>query len=306
MAVFVHEPVLSLEVASVLRPTPGMRLVDATVGAAGHALELIPRILPGGQFLGIDRDPEALAASAQRLQAFAATVTLRHGNFRHLKRYLEELGWAGADGLLVDLGVSSPQLDRNDRGFSYAEDGPLDMRMDPGETLTAADLVNELPQREITRILRDFGEERWASRIAQFIVERRAKHPYRRTGELVETIQAAIPTAARRHGPHPARRSFQALRIAVNDELGSLEELVGDIDALLAPGGRVAIIAFHSLEDRRVKQTLRELGRQGKLEDVARRPVMATVAECERNPRARSAKLRWARRPLVLPTVEEE
>ncbi len=306
MAVFVHEPVLPIEVADVLGLKPGMRLVDATVGAAGHALELIPHILPGGRFLGVDRDPEAIAVSARRLAPFGAAVALRHGNFSHLDRFLEELGWPGADGLLVDLGVSSPQLDRNERGFSYMEDGPLDMRMDPGETITAADLVNELAQRELARILRDYGEERWASRIAQFIVERRVRQPYRRTGELVETIRAAIPTAARRHGPHPARRTFQALRIAVNDELGSLETLLAHVDSLLAPGGRVAVIAFHSLEDRRVKQALRELGRQGRLEDVARRPVVAGAAECERNPRARSARLRWARRPRVLPTIGEE
>ena len=308
------------EVVELLRPAPGNVIVDCTVGGGGHASALLPRIVPGGRLIGIDRDPRTLATARDRLAPFGDAVTLVHGNFGDLGVILAGLDLGGVDAVLFDLGVSSFQLDEPERGFTYRTDAPLDMRMDPGSTTSAAEIVNTWPAQELARILREFGEERWAGRIAAAIVRAREKAPLSTTGELAAVVKDAIPAAARRSGPHPARRTFQALRIAVNAELDALRQgLAAAIDALL-PGGRVAVISFHSLEDRIVKRTFAELaagcqcppelpecrcGRQARLRVLTRKPVTPTHDEVAANPRARSARLRAAER-LVLGRREEE
>jgi len=308
------------EVVELLRPAPGNVIVDCTVGGGGHASALLPRIVPGGRLIGIDRDPRTLATARDRLAPFGDAVTLVHGNFGDLGVILAGLDLGGVDAVLFDLGVSSFQLDEPERGFTYRTDAPLDMRMDPGSPTSAAEIVNTWPAQELARILREFGEERWAGRIAAAIVRAREKAPLSTTGELAAVVKDAIPAAARRSGPHPARRTFQALRIAVNAELDALQQgLAAAIDALL-PGGRVAVISFHSLEDRIVKRTFAELaagcrcppelpecrcGRQARLRVLTRKPVTPTHDEVAANPRARSARLRAAER-LVLGRREEE
>lgn len=318
-----HVPVLTEEVLAYLAPTPGGIFVDGTVGAGGHAEAILEAMTQGpafgaetlgeatGRYIGIDQDPDALVLAARRLERFP-NVTLVRGNFRHLNRHLDDLGVGAVTGILLDLGVSSMHLDRWERGFSYQHEGPLDMRMDPDQPLTAAEIVNHWPEDEIARILWEYGEEWWASRIAQFIVRRRQQRPLDTTFDLVDVIKAAVPAGARRTGPHPARRTFQALRIAVNDELGALEEFLAQAVHRLEPGGRLVIISFHSLEDRLVKHHFRRwstpcrcgphqpctCGQEQLLEVLTRRPVSPSEAERERNPRARSAKLRAARRVL--------
>jgi len=315
-----HVPVMVNEVVELLRPAPGNVIVDCTVGGGGHASALLPRIVPGGRLIGIDRDPRTLATARDRLAPFGDAVTLVHGNFGDLGVILAGLDLGGVDAVLFDLGVSSFQLDEPERGFTYRTDAPLDMRMDPGSPTSAAEIVNTWPAQELARILREFGEERWAGRIAAAIVRAREKAPLSTTGELAAVVKDAIPAAARRSGPHPARRTFQALRIAVNAELDALQQgLAAAIDALL-PGGRVAVISFHSLEDRIVKRTFAELaagcrcppelpecrcGRQARLRVLTRKPVTPTHDEVAANPRARSARLRAAER-LVLGRREEE
>ncbi len=308
---FAHVPVLLDEVVQALRLKPGGRYIDGTVGGGGHARRILELTSPGGRLLGVDRDPRALAAAGETLGEFGARVDLRHGNFSEIDRLARSAGYFPADGVLLDLGVSSPQLDEAERGFSYQQDAPLDMRMDPGSGPRARDLVNGLPEAELARVIGEYGEERWASRIAAFIARRRDEAPIETTGELVEVIKAAIPAGARRSGPHPARRTFQALRIATNDELGALRQGLRGAVAALAPGGRVAVISFHSLEDRIVKQSFAALargctcppeapvctcGQRPSLRLVGRKPVLASAREAERNPRARSAKLRAAER----------
>ena len=308
---FAHIPVLLDEVIQALRVTPGGRYIDGTVGGGGHARRILELTAPDGRLLGIDRDPRALAAAGEALGEFGARVDLRHGNFSELDRLARSAGYFPADGVLLDLGVSSPQLDEPERGFSYQQDAPLDMRMDPGSGPRARDLVNELSEAELARVIGEYGEERWASRIAAFIARRRGEAPIETTGELVEVIKAAVPAGARRSGPHPARRTFQALRIATNDELGALREGLRAAVAALAPGGRLVVISFHSLEDRIVKQSFAALargctcppeapvctcGQRPSLRLVGRKPVQASAREAERNPRARSAKLRAAER----------
>ncbi len=305
-----HKPVLLEECLQALAIRPDGCYLDGTLGRAGHSLEILRR-LTTGRLVGIDRDMAAIGAAGERLADFQDRVTLVHGNFRDLGRILQETGTGPLDGMLFDLGVSSPQLDEARRGFSYMQDAPLDMRMDESEALSAADIVNTWSQEELRRVLYEYGEERYAPRIAQAIVRRRGDRPIETTGELVEVIRSAMPAAALREKQHPAKRSFQALRIAVNGELEALPPMLAAAADGLKPGGRLAVITFHSLEDRIVKQTLRELatgctcppqfpvcvcGKKPRLKLITRKPVTPGPEELAENPRARSAKLRVAER----------
>ncbi len=309
-----HTPVLLAEVTQQLSPHPGSIIVDCTLGGAGHAKRLLDLVVPTGILVGIDQDDSSLEAATVTLrlgqQIPSENVILLKGNFGDLDDLLTRAQIPYADGFLFDLGVSSPQLDVPERGFSYMEDAPLDMRMDPGhQTLTAAEVIATYSEADLARIIRDFGEDRWASRIAAFIVAARSRRPIETTYQLVDVIKAAIPAAARREGPHPARRTFQALRIEVNRELEVLEQALQAAVRWLSPGGRVAVISYHSLEDRIVKGTFNELskgcicppelpvcscGNEPVLRVITRKAVVPTAAEIEANPRARSAKLRVA------------
>ena len=305
-----HKPVLLEECLQALAICPDGCYLDGTLGRAGHSLAILRR-LTTGRLVGIDRDMAAIGAARERLADFQDRVTLVHGNFRDLGRILQETGTGPLDGMLFDLGVSSPQLDEARRGFSYMQDAPLDMRMDESEALSAADIVNTWSQEELRRVLYEYGEERYAPRIAQAIVRRRGDRPIETTGELVEVIRSAMPAAALREKQHPAKRSFQALRIAVNGELEALTPMRAAAADGRKPGGRLAVITFHSLEDRIVKQTLRELatgctcppqfpvcvcGKKPRLKLITRKPVTPGPEELAENPRARSAKLRVAER----------
>jgi len=289
-----HTPVLLAEVLGLLSPEPGQRFIDATLGLGGHAAAILPRILPGGRLLGIDCDAEALAQAAARLAAFRGHFELVHGNFRDLGELASRAGIAKADGVLFDLGLSSYQLEAPSRGFSFASDGPLDMRMDRGGRTTAARLIARSSVAELERILREFGEERFARRIARALVERRKE--LRTTRDLASLVERVVPRRERRI--HPATRTFQALRIAVNDELGALEAALKGLPRWLAPGGRVAVISFHSLEDRIVKQAFRDHEAAGEVEVVTRKPLRPSAAEVATNRRARSARLRVAERTV--------
>ncbi len=295
---FQHVPVMLDEVVTALAPHPGGRYIDATVGGGGHALAVLKAAQPGGMLLGIDADPAALVATAERLAAAGLTdhAALRHGSFADLATIATEAGFTAVDGILFDLGVSSHQLDTPERGFSFAADGPLDMRLDPTQGVTAADLVNQLDERSLADLIFQFGEERAARRIARAIVERRRSQPFTRTADLAALVARAV---GGRHGRiHPATRTFQALRIAVNQELDRLATALPIAVDLLAPGGRLAVISFHSLEDRIVKQFLRAeaTGATPRLVVISKKPLVATSAEVASNPRARSAKLRIAER----------
>ena len=284
--------------------------LDGTLGGAGHSYEIASR-LTTGRLIGLDRDEVALAAARERLKPFSDRVTLVHSNFQALSAVLDDLGIAKVDGMLFDLGVSSPQLDDKERGFSYMADAPLDMRMDRSEGLTAYDVVNTYDQESLKRILYTYGEERYAPKIAAAIVKRRAEKPIETTLELAEIIRAAMPSQALREKQHPAKRSFQAIRIAVNDELTAVERMLASAIDRLNPGGRLAVITFHSLEDRLVKSAMQEAakgcicpkefpvcvcGRTPKVKILTRHPIVADEAELAENPRARSAKLRVAER----------
>ena len=284
--------------------------LDGTLGGAGHSYEIASR-LTTGRLIGLDRDEVALAAARERLKPFSDRVTLVHSNFQALSAVLDDLGIAKVDGMLFDLGVSSPQLDDKARGFSYMADAPLDMRMDRSEGLTAYDVVNTYDQESLKRILYTYGEERYAPKIAAAIVKRRAEKPIETTLELAEIIRAAMPPQALREKQHPAKRSFQAIRIAVNDELTAVERMLASAIDRLNPGGRLAVITFHSLEDRLVKSAMQEAakgcicpkefpvcvcGRTPKVKILTRHPIVADEAELAENPRARSAKLRVAER----------
>lgn len=307
MGEFTHVTVLLQEAVEALQVKPGGVYLDGTLGGGGHTEAILRQSGPDGVVYGIDRDWDALRAAGERLAAFGERLKPLHGNFHDAKALLAAQGVAQLDGVVLDLGVSSFQFDEGERGFSFQEDAYLDMRMDQSCGRTAADLCNTLTQEELTRIIRDYGEERWAARIAAFILQAREKKPVETTGELVSIIKAAIPKGARRDGPHPARRTFQALRIAVNDELEPLSQALEELVSLLAPGGRLAVITFHSLEDRIVKQTFKRLQNPctcppkapvctcGKLpvaQVVTRKPILPSPAEVEQNPRSRSAKLR--------------
>lgn len=300
-------PVLPAEVLHFLAPRPGGVYLDGTVGGGGHAALVLEASTPDGILIGLDRDGSALAAAREKLAPFGGRVRLFQRNFAELGDLLPELGITGIDGFLLDLGVSSHQLDTGERGFSFQQDAPLDMRMDTGQGETAAELVNGLSEQELTRIIREYGEERWAKRIAAFIVRARAEAPIETTLRLVDVIKGAIPRGAWEERLHPATRTFQALRIAVNDELGSLKLGLATALGLLNRGGRGVVISFHSLEDRIVKSTFRSLaqgctcpkglpfcvcGATRQVRVLTSKPVMAGDAEIRENPRARSAKLR--------------
>jgi 16S rRNA (cytosine1402-N4)-methyltransferase len=295
-----HEPVLVGEVLTWLEPRAGGRYCDATVGYAGHAQAILERSAPDGRLIGLDRDPAALAAARAALQPFGDRVTLIHAPFSRAREVLTELDAVPVDGFLVDLGVSSPQLDRPERGFSFRTSGPLDMRMDTTQGETVGELLRRVDEVELARIIADYGEERYAARVARAIIEARDAAALDSTGALAAIVARALP----RHERHknPATRTFQALRIAVNRELDELERLLDQLADCLRPGGRLAIIAFHSLEDRIVKRRLRALaGRDGaagpaRLRILTKHVVTASQAERARNPRARSAKLRAAER----------
>jgi len=305
---FHHVPVLLQETLEALAIRPDGTYVDCTVGGAGHSAEIAARLGPTGRLIGLDQDENALKAAGDRLAPFGDRVTLVKTNFADIAAVIERLGTGPVSGILMDIGVSSHQLDEADRGFSFHQDAPLDMRMDRENPVSAATVVNEWPEEEIARILWEYGEERWSKRIAQFIVKAR---PLGTTSDLVDAIKKAIPAAARREGGHPARRTFQAIRIAVNDELGVLERGLAGALQVLEPGGRLAVITFHSLEDRIVKQTFARwvspctcppqipicmCGKKPQVEHVSRKPVTAGEIELEANPRSRSAKLRTVSR----------
>ncbi len=305
---FQHTSVLLAETVAALVTDPAGIYVDCTLGGGGHAAAVTGRLGPEAWFIGIDQDPAALKAAQTRLRNASCRVTVVHSNFASLGAVLDDLGVPAVTGILFDLGVSSHQLDVAERGFSYMQDGPLDMRMNPADTLTAHEIVNTWDENRLTKIIFDYGEERWAKKIARTIVAERAHRPLATTGELAETIKKAIPAAARREGPHPAKRTFQAIRIAVNDELGILRAALETAAQRLAPGGRLCVITFHSLEDRIAKQTIQDLAKGclcpkdfpmcvcGNIPKVRAlgKPVPPSPAELEANPRSRSAKLRVA------------
>lgn len=285
-----HVPVLREEVLAVLRPRPGGRYLDATVGLGGHAEAILQASQPSGTLLGVDRDAGALAIARQRLAPFGQHVRLLQGRYEELT-HLVEAGSA-FDGILFDLGASWLQLDTAERGFSFAREGPLDMRMDRSGGQTAADLVNRVSERDLAELIFRWGEERWSRRIARAIVEARRRTPLRTTAALADAVAGAIPRRAWPRHIHPATRTFQALRIAVNDELAGLGPALETAAAHLRPLGRMVAISFHSLEDRIVKQTMRRLGGTGGLRLLTKRPILPKDAEVTVNPRARSAKLR--------------
>ena len=306
MSEFYHVSVLLQECLDGLDIKPDGIYVDGTLGGAGHSSRIAAQ-LTTGRLIGLARDPVALKAAGERLQPFADRVTLVHSNFSEVRQVLDDLGIEAVDGILLDLGVSSPQLDEAVRGFSYMLDAPLDMRMDGGAALSAHEVVNTWSQDELKRILYDYGEERYAPQIAGAICRRRAEKTIETTLELADIIRAAMPAAALREKQHPAKRSFQAIRIAVNDELGAVETVMKTAVSCLNPGGRLAIITFHSLEDRIVKRAMQDMargctcppnfpvcvcGNKPKVRLITRKPITASEEELERNPRSRSAKLR--------------
>ena len=305
-----HYSVLLKESIDALNIRPDGIYVDGTLGLGGHSEQIVKR-LTTGRLIAIDRDQTALERAGERLKPYAERITFVHGNFRDLPRLLSEHDAEKVDGMLFDLGVSSPQLDEAERGFSYMTDAPLDMRMDTSESLTAWFVVNKWPEEKLKKILFEYGEERYAPRIASAIAARREQDPIDTTGELVEIIRGAMPAAALREKQHPAKRSFQAIRIAVNDELVSVSELMDAAAEALNPGGRLAVISFHSLEDRIVKNAIaaREhgctcprdfpvctCGFRQTLKSITRKPICASEQELSENPRSRSAKLRVAER----------
>ena len=307
---FHHVSVLLDECIEALNIRPDGIYLDGTLGGAGHSFQIAKR-LTTGRLIGVDRDTVALNAAKERLAPYMDRVTLVHSNFRELDSILRELQIDRVDGMLFDLGVSSPQLDDGSRGFSYMADAPLDMRMNAEDSLSAYDVVNTWPREELRRILFEFGEERYAPLIAAAIDRRRGEKPIESTLELVDVIRSAMPPQALREKQHPAKRSFQAIRIAVNDELASVSDMMRSAIPLLNPGGRLAVITFHSLEDRIVKNAMQEAakgcvcppefpvcvcGKKPQIKNLTRKPIVSGKEELDRNPRARSAKLRVAQK----------
>lgn len=307
---FEHTSVLLEESVSGIFSDPQGIYVDCTLGGAGHSMRLASRLAPTGWLIGIDQDPAAVNTGKQRLAESACKISIVQNNFQNLGLVLDELDTGLVDGILFDLGVSSHQLDVAERGFSYMQDAPLDMRMNPNANFSAYDVVNSYTEQQLAEIITEYGEERWAKRIAKFIVEDRMKGSIETTGQLVDIIKKAIPAGARRDGPHPAKRTFQAIRIEVNNELGILRDTFITAIERLKPGGRIGIITFHSLEDRIAKQTLQELAKtcicppqlpicvcntKAKVK-VLGKPIPPSADELENNPRARSAKLRLAQK----------
>ena len=309
-----HTPVMLEQVLAFLKPAPGKIMLDATLGGGGHAEAILQKLLPGGKLIGIDQDSDALEAAGARLAHFGEAFCPAKANFGQLKAVMEKLGYDALDGLLFDLGISSYQVDCPGRGFSYRDDVFLDMRMDRDLPQTAAGLLKELPARELARIFREYGEEKWAMRIASSIVSyRRSKGPVSRSSQLVEIIRGAVPAAARRKGGHPAKRVFQALRIAVNNELKALKTAIIQGIELLQPGGRIVVIAYHSLEDEIVKKQFRESARGcicppgvpvcrcnkvPVITVLTKKPLYADPQEVTENSRARSARLRAAEKAV--------
>jgi 16S rRNA (cytosine1402-N4)-methyltransferase len=307
---FSHRSVLLTECLDALQIRPDGIYLDGTLGGAGHSLEIAKR-LTTGRLIGVDRDEMALEAARERLRPVQDRVTLVHDNFEHVADVLLHLQIPAVDGMLFDLGVSSPQLDHAERGFSYMADAPLDMRMDQTQTVTAYHIVNETSEAELRRILYQYGEERYAPQIAAAICRRRQAAPIETTLELADLVRSAMPPQALREKQHPAKRTFQAIRIAVNDELTAVSKMMETAIDCLKPGGRLAVITFHSLEDRIVKQAMQQAakgctcppdfpvcvcGKKPKVDLVTRKPIVASAQELEENPRARSAKLRVAQR----------
>ncbi|MDR3270136.1 MAG: 16S rRNA (cytosine(1402)-N(4))-methyltransferase RsmH [Peptococcaceae bacterium] len=305
---FQHRTVLKEEAVCLLLTDVHGVYVDCTLGGAGHSAHILDSLSPQGTLIAMDQDPQAID-NAARLLGRDPRLKLIQTNFEHLKSQLQACNRFPVHGLLFDLGVSSPQIDQAERGFSYQQDAGLDMRMNPENPLSAAEIVNHWSQEQIARILWEYGEERWSRQIARHIVQTRAKEQIRSTGALVQVIKEAIPAAARRNGPHPAKRSFQALRIAVNDELGVLRRALDQALECLAVGGRIAVITFHSLEDRMVKEKMRDwqgqctcppglpicsCGKKTLAKIITTKPLLPTQTEVENNPRSRSAKLRVA------------
>ena len=304
-----HTSVLLNECIEKLNINPDGIYVDGTLGGGGHSSVICEHLSEKGTLIGIDRDSDALNASTLRLEKYNCNKIFVQSNYSDIKNVLKELEIDGVDGALLDLGVSSFQLDNAERGFSYMNDAPLDMRMSQDDDFTAYDVVNRYDEKELARIISGYGEEKWAKRIASFIVNKRKEKPIESTFELVDVIKAAIPAKARRDGPHPAKRTFQAIRIEVNDELGQLEKAVDDFCDVLNPHGRLCIISFHSLEDRIVKDIIAKrnnpctcpkefpvciCGKVADMEKISRKPILPSEDELEANPRARSAKLRVA------------
>ncbi|MFP4021992.1 MAG: 16S rRNA (cytosine(1402)-N(4))-methyltransferase RsmH [Halanaerobium sp.] len=305
---YTHQAVLLKEAIKYLNIIEDGIYLDGTLGRAGHSSEILKKLSKSGKLIALDRDTAAIKAVKEKFSDNESLI-LEHANFQNLDLVLNKLGIEAVDGMLFDLGVSSPQLDNPERGFSYQKDGPLDMRMNPEQKLTAKDIVNNYSQAELERIITEYGEENWAARISEFIVKIRKEKELKTTNDLVEVIKAAIPKAVRRSGGHPARRTFQALRIETNNELDQLKNLIDKAVSYLNPGGRLVIITFHSLEDRIVKHKFRELANdcscppdfpicvcdeKSEVKVITRSPVQASKEEKENNPRSRSAKLRAA------------
>ena len=304
---FKHVPVLYQECLDNLKIKPNGIYADGTLGGGGHSLGIGERLGAGGTLIGIDRDEDAIAAAGRRLKDLECTVHLVHSDYADIRKVLDDLGIDGIDGALLDIGVSSYQLDNSERGFSYMQDAPLDMRMDQDQSFSAADVVNTYSEKELAEIIKKYGEERWASRISKFIIGARKEGPIETTGQLVDIIKAAIQASARREGPHPAKRTFQAIRIEVNSELEQLKTAIDEYCDVLKPGGRLCIITFHSLEDRIVKEAFKKrldpcicpkefpvctCGRVSDVKKATGKPIIPGEDELGTNPRSRSAKLR--------------
>lgn len=306
---FHHVSVLLDECIENLNIKPDGVYVDCTMGGAGHSKEIVKKLSNKGLFIGFDQDKNAIKTAKERLSEYSDRVKFVHSNFENIKDELEKIGVYKIDGVLADLGVSSHQLDEADRGFSYMQDAPLDMRMDVRCEFSAYDVVNGYTEEELAKIIKDYGEENWAKRIAKFIVEERKENKIETTKELVDIIKKAIPKKARIDGPHPAKRTFQAIRIEVNNELGVITKMIEDASSIMNKGGRICIITFHSLEDRIVKNAFKELSldcicpphlpmcqcdKKSEVKIITRKPIVPTDEEIEVNPRSRSAKLRVA------------
>lgn len=304
---FQHISVLLNESLKYMNPRPGEIFVDGTLGGAGHSLAFLEKLMPDGMLIGIDQDQYALKNAEETLKEYKNNIILVHNNFQNIESIVKEKYPEGVDGIFLDIGVSSPQIDTPERGFSYMHNAPLDMRMNQSEEIDASYIVNNYSEDELNRVIRKFGEEKWAKRIAQFILEKRKEKPIETTGDLVKIIEAAIPKGAREKGSHPAKRTFQALRIEVNKELEVLEKAIDDAIKVLKEGGRLGIITFHSLEDRIVKEKFNyyekdcicppefpicNCNKKKEVEILTRKPVIPTEEEVLLNPRSKSAKLR--------------